>query len=392
MESTQPPEGATLKSYVLASLGLVAAFALLGVSALMNLRFAASLGHTATDGAIYGVAAVAADCFKALAPFFFFAAIRNRMWSQAIAAFAVWLTVTTFALVGATGHAALNRTDVTGQREVASAQYKDLRADAKRVSDQLSWIPQHRPAATVLAEIASMKTQRTWAATAGCTDATSKVGRDFCSTYHKLNAEHASAVEGGRLQARLDEISQKLAPIASAPKDGDPQASVLSRLTGIDIGTMTGMLVLLIVLLLEVGSGLGPYVAMSHFPDRPARKRTDQAQDENDEVEHGPSTDQNVVQFPNRSPVSEQLGGVSTMETPKTDASLAFPYSEGEAKEDLKELIAQHGAIPSQQHLAARWGVTKGTVSKWLDKWEGVHRTRVGKRNEVTEASTKIAA
>ena len=35
------------------------------------------------DGQIYGAASAAADCFKALIPFFLFAAIRNRMWSQA---------------------------------------------------------------------------------------------------------------------------------------------------------------------------------------------------------------------------------------------------------------------------------------------------------------------
>jgi hypothetical protein len=48
----------------------------------MNYRFGFSLGKTAVDGQIYGLASAAADCFKALVPFFFFAALRNRMWSQ----------------------------------------------------------------------------------------------------------------------------------------------------------------------------------------------------------------------------------------------------------------------------------------------------------------------
>jgi len=52
----------------------------------MNYRFGFSLGKTGMDGQIYGLASAAADCFKALVPFFLFAAIRNRMWSQAAAA------------------------------------------------------------------------------------------------------------------------------------------------------------------------------------------------------------------------------------------------------------------------------------------------------------------
>ncbi|MFX9081461.1 hypothetical protein ABTN40_20515, partial [Acinetobacter baumannii] len=66
--------------HALGVLGVIAAGVLLAVSAAMNYRFGFSLGKTATDGQIYGLASAAAECFKALAPFFFFAAIRSRMW------------------------------------------------------------------------------------------------------------------------------------------------------------------------------------------------------------------------------------------------------------------------------------------------------------------------
>ena len=69
--------------HALGVLGVVAAGILLVVSAAMNYRFGYSLGKTEMDGQIYGAASAAADCFKALVPFFLFAAIRNRMWSQA---------------------------------------------------------------------------------------------------------------------------------------------------------------------------------------------------------------------------------------------------------------------------------------------------------------------
>ena len=81
------------------------------------------------DGQIYGLRPAAADCFKALVPFFLFAAIRNRMWSQAAAAAVVWAVVTGYSMTSALGHAALNRLDTTGQRAVEAANYKDTRAD-----------------------------------------------------------------------------------------------------------------------------------------------------------------------------------------------------------------------------------------------------------------------
>lgn len=278
--------------HALGVLGVLAAGVLLAVSAAMNYRFGFSLGKTPTDGQIYGLASAAADCFKALAPFFFFAAVRSKMWSQAMAAAVVWLVVTAYSMTSAVGHAALNRLDTTGQRAVEAANYKDLRADAKRAQEQLAWIPQHRPAATVEADLNGMKSQRFWAATQGCTDATLKASRDFCQQFHKLSAELASARESAKLESRIAEITAKLGQ-ATGPGHGtvlaeaDPQASVLSKLLGIDIDTVQTALTLFVALLIEIGSGFGMYVAFAHWDihgskDRGKRSGT-HARDEDDE-------------------------------------------------------------------------------------------------------------
>ena len=254
--------------HALGVLGVLAAGVLLAVSAAMNYRFGFSLGKTEMDGQIYGLASAAADCFKALAPFFFFAALRNKMWSQAMAAAVVWLVVTAYSMTSAVGHAALNRLDTTSQRAVEAANYKDLRADAKRAQEQLAWIPQHRPAATVEADIAAQKTQRMWAWTNSCNAAstTTTAARTFCSAVHKLEAERASALEAAKLEARIADLNGKMGQQnGNVMAEADPQASVLSKLLGINIDTIQTGLALFVALLIEIGSGFGMYVAFSQW-------------------------------------------------------------------------------------------------------------------------------
>ena len=248
-------------------LGVVAAGILLAVSATMNYRFGFSLGKTSLDGQIYGMASAAADCFKALVPFFFFAAVRNRMWSQALAAAVVWGVVTAYSMTSALGHAALNRLDTAGQRAIAAAAYKDLRADSKRAQDELTWIPAHRPAETVAAELSVMKDQRYWSVTRECTEVLSKGTREFCQQFHKLNAEHASALQAQRLEARIAAIAGKLASVTggTAMAEADPQASVLARLGGFSIEKVQTALTVFVALLIEIGSGFGMYVAFANW-------------------------------------------------------------------------------------------------------------------------------
>lgn len=253
--------------HALGVFGIMAAGVLLAVSAAMNWRFGYSLGRTEFDGLIYGSASVAADCLKALIPFFLFAAVRNRMWSQAAAAALVGVVVTVYSLTSALGHAALNRFDTTGNRMVEAQTYKDLRGDLKRAQDQLSWIPQHRPAAAVQGEIEALKNQRAWNSTNGCTDATRPQSRAFCQTYHGLTAEMASGHQAEALELRISEIQAKLGKTDAMTVMGeaDPQAAVLSKLSGVSIDQVQMAMTIFIALLLEIGSAFGMYIAFSQW-------------------------------------------------------------------------------------------------------------------------------
>ncbi len=251
--------------HALGVLGVLAAGVLLAVSAAMNWRFGLSLGKTELDGQIYGAASAAADCLKALIPFFLFAAIRNRMWSQAAASAVVWVVVTAYSLTSAFGHAALNRFDTAGQRQIQAQSYKDLRADLQRAQEQLSWVPQHRPAATVKGEMDSARNARLWEVSENCKKVVGKSQRTFCDGYHGLTAELGSAEQADALEARIAETQQKLAKFGggSVVAEADPQAAVLAKLAGIDIATVQMALTAFIAILLEIGSGFGMYIAFS---------------------------------------------------------------------------------------------------------------------------------
>ena len=258
--------------HALGVLGVLAAGVLLAVSAAMNWRFGFSLGRTEFDGQIYGAASAAADCMKALVPFFFFAAIRNRMWSQAAAAALVGVVVTAYSLTSALGHAALNRFDTAGQRAATVESYKDHRADLQRAQEQLSWIPQHRPAQTVQADIEVLKEDKAWGWTEQCNKVTGAKGRGFCQKYHALSAELASAEQSIALEARIADVQAKMSNVkgVTVMSEADPQAAVLAKLAiivmpSIKVDDVQTALTVFIALLLEVGSAFGMYIAFSQW-------------------------------------------------------------------------------------------------------------------------------
>jgi hypothetical protein len=251
--------------HALGGLGVLAAGVLLAVSAAMNWQFGYSLGRTEFDGYILGAASAAADCFKALVPFFFFAAIKNRAWSQAVASAVLWVVVTGYSLTSALGGAHGNRQDVASKRNVEQTSYKDVRADLERARSQLSWIPQHRPEATVRGELDGMKNRREWTWSNGCTDVKSKTNREFCDKYHATMSEAASAQQAAVWEKTIAELQAKLSKSGSstAMSAADPQIAALERLTGLNPEVLQTSLSVLLALLLEIGSGFGMYVSFS---------------------------------------------------------------------------------------------------------------------------------
>jgi hypothetical protein len=245
--------------------GCVAALILLCVSATMNWQFGFSLGKTEFDSHVFGAASVAADGLKALMPFLIFAAWRNRNWLQAFGGTALWAVCIVYALTSALGFASLNRSDTTGARTIQAEKYEDLRTQLSRITDQQKWLDKHRSGGMVEAEIRAAQQHVRWQSTKGCTDATLPLSREFCEGFHRLEAELAAATKDGALQREADVIRAQLGQMTgrSAVKIADPQAAMISALSGLDIRRVEIGLTILITLLVELGSSLGLYVSTS---------------------------------------------------------------------------------------------------------------------------------
>ena len=258
--------------HLLGVLGVLAASVLLAVSAAMNWQFGFGLGRTEFDGQLLGAASAAADCLKALIPFFFFAAIRNRMWSQALAAAVVGLVVVCYSMTSALGFAAKQRNEAAAERMQITQSYEGQKSELKRAEEAASWIPQHRPVAAVQAAIESFKAQPGWKWSNGCKDVSSKSEQKYCQGLHTLEAELASAKAATEADARIADIKAKLASFegSSALADADPQAKVLADLAtlalpNVKIDHVQTAMAIFVALLLEIGSSFGMYVAFSQW-------------------------------------------------------------------------------------------------------------------------------
>jgi hypothetical protein len=253
--------------HVLGIAGVTAAAVLLIVSAAMNWRFGYTLGKSEFESQLYGGASSAADCFKALLPFFIFAALRNRSYSQALGGALLFAVCFSYSLTSSLGFAALNRADITGLRLLKVETHADLRADLERSRDALKALPVHRPAGTVNGEIDALKQNGRWLSSGECANATATKSMAYCEGFFKLKAELAAAEQADKLESKVTQLRSRLGELDSeaGAKGSDPQSQMLANLTGRSTEEVQTSLTVLIALLVELGASLGFYTAFSYW-------------------------------------------------------------------------------------------------------------------------------
>ena len=274
--------------HVLGLFGLLAASALVVVSAAMNWRFGFGLGKTEFDGQVYGLASVAADCLKAIVPFLIIYAWKTRKWAQALAGVALGIICTGYSITSSIGFAAMNRADNSGERLIKVSNYKDARAELKRLEDKLSWMPKHRPANAVTADLERVSATQVKLRgkpratvekiTQGCAK-TNWVSRKYCPQIFDLKKELAISQEAAKIEKRILSLRSTVSQATSLAAAGkaDPQADLIASIFGLKLEDTQTVLILLVSLLVEAGSALGYFVVFSMWKLDPRKAMADQA-------------------------------------------------------------------------------------------------------------------
>lgn len=249
--------------WFIARAGMLAALLLLGVSTFMNLRYGLSLAKTDIDRWIFAATSVGADAMKALAPFFIWSAWRARRWVITAAATLLWSVCTVYAVASALGFAALTRAEVVGTTAGKQETLTSLRAEYARKDGQRSALGLVQPSAVLASQIEQQKQGWRWPASKECREITLKETRTFCDALKAFTQGHARSTEAEKLDTELAELRERIAVLATVGglDRGDPQASFIARLSGVSFANIQTALTLLAVALVEVGSGLGLFVA-----------------------------------------------------------------------------------------------------------------------------------
>jgi hypothetical protein len=119
----------------------------------------------------------------------------------------------------------------------------------------------------VESNIDQMKQHRRWDSTVGCTNATVPQSIAYCEEFHGLEAELAAAKKAAKLDERVLAVRAELSDLRGAGPaiQADPQAAILSNISGMGTDHVQLALIILVSVLVEAGSALGFYVALSHW-------------------------------------------------------------------------------------------------------------------------------
>lgn len=253
--------------YFLGGLTLLASGVLFGVGAFMNWEFGVGLGTDENSKIIYGVASVAADILKFLAPFGLVFWLARKRWGFAAVSFLLFIVCAGYSWTSSLGFASKNRGLVTVKQEVAADKFKAKRDELRQINKSLKNFQKHRPEGVIKFLLAKEaiktvyvgKARKSLAeATNNCTT-TSKVARRYCDPWLDLKKEAGLAAEHASLKSRQNALNAELAAVPAVA--ANPQASFMASISGLKVEHIEIGLTLLVALLVEAGSSIGYFLA-----------------------------------------------------------------------------------------------------------------------------------
>lgn len=256
-----------------------AALLMIAVSTSMNFLFMQSLAQTDAEGYALGGASAASDIIKSCLPWFISLAVVAGRWGFAAVGSIVFAAFSLFSFASALGFAADVRGALAGSREAASAELARLVRDEAALRERATALgATQRPASVIAADLAVMRQDKRFQTSAECANATVAASRTYCERYYTLKGEEATSLEAVRIGREIQAIEKQIAGLRTrgAGGESDPQVAILARLLHQERDAVKTSLVIGAALLVELGSGLGLWLALGHS-DRPSRRGQERA-------------------------------------------------------------------------------------------------------------------
>ena len=139
-------------------------------------------------------------------------------------------------------------------------------SDLEAAKAQVKSLPPHRVAAVIEAEINAMQKDRFWAGSQSCTDPSGREAQNFCKKLSDRRTELVSATTADRLAARVEQLSREAEGLKrqGAGQEKDPQAVMLSVLSGMNVEDSKKAIIVFVALLVELGAAFGLFLATGH--------------------------------------------------------------------------------------------------------------------------------
>jgi hypothetical protein len=262
--------------------GVLMAVGFMALSLLINWRYGVRLGRDGIDQWIFSFASLLADVAKSATPFMIVLALARRQWTAGLAGAAFWLICTCYSLLCIAGFMEANHAVAAGGLANQQETEGHLRADLRRKQSEREALGSPGASTVVAAKIVHSQQNRRWTGSGTCTIPRDAADRAFCAGLAALEVERAQARETERLDREAVLLRQQIAALSGTTQlgHGDPRVAFLSRFVTWQKTSIEAFLALLLLALLEIGSGLGLYMAIGHGALRPQAVSTDAARND----------------------------------------------------------------------------------------------------------------
>lgn len=253
-------------AFILSGLGVMVSIGFIIAGAVMNWRYGLGLGRTVEDQQLNAGVHLLIDLCKVMMPFFGWWAFAQRRMIVAAGAALVTVAAILYSAIGIAGFVDMSRAVTSGSMIATKDNVGDWRTDLERSQRRLKDLGSYQPASVIEQRLRQIRQDGRWQTSKQCTEATAKTSREFCADVSGLEAEKAKALEAGKLEARVQDLREKINTNAgmAAIERGDPRADIVARTTGWELLRVQTWLSLLLVGIVEFMATFGIFLSLNH--------------------------------------------------------------------------------------------------------------------------------